>query len=375
MPSSSTSSNLILIVEDEAVIAMDLQMQLQDMGYRVQGIARSGAQALSLAAQQRPDLVLMDIRIKGEMDGVQTAEQLRGEDAPPVVFLTSHHDEQTVARAAQTAPYGFVTKPFLPRALRATIEMALARASLERRLAAEQRQVAALQAREAAQQELLARASHEMRTPLNAVMGFSQLLGMLGNPEPHLVQHYAHNIERAGGQLLSLVENLLDLQQLGAAPQLPLDIVPLELGASVASAPALLEPQAQARRVSVHAAVPLGLRVLADAVRLEQVLVNLADNAIKFNHEGGSLWVQAQADDASRVRITLTDNGQGIEQEQLQRLFQPFSRAGREHSPIAGAGLGLLTTRALVQAMGGTLQLSSTHAQGTVVTVELPLAP
>jgi PAS domain S-box-containing protein len=124
----------ILIVEDEAVIALDLQLQLEDMGYRVLGPAESGPQALALAVQQRPDLVLMDIRIQGPIDGIETAARLGRVSGLPVVFLTSHSDDETVAQAARTSPCGFLTKPFESRALRAAIEMALSRASLERRL-------------------------------------------------------------------------------------------------------------------------------------------------------------------------------------------------------------------------------------------------
>ncbi|WP_157266028.1 ATP-binding response regulator [Azohydromonas aeria] len=133
----------ILIVEDEAVIALDLQCQLEDMGYRVLGPAESGPQALALAAQERPDLVLMDIRIQGPIDGIETAARLGRVGGPPVVFLTSHSDDDTVAQAARTSPSGFLTKPFEGRALRAAIEMALARAALERRLRESERWFAA----------------------------------------------------------------------------------------------------------------------------------------------------------------------------------------------------------------------------------------
>ena len=133
----------ILIVEDEAVIALDLQLQLEDMGYRVLGPAESGPQALALAAQERPDLVLMDIRIQGPIDGIETAARLGRVSGLPVVFLTSHSDDETVAQAARTSPCGFLTKPFEGRALRAAIEMALSRASLERRLRESERWFAA----------------------------------------------------------------------------------------------------------------------------------------------------------------------------------------------------------------------------------------
>lgn len=358
----------ILIVEDEAVIALDLKLELQDMGYRVLGPATSGAQALRLAAQEPPDLVLMDIRIQGPLDGVDTAARLGAGGGPPVIFLTSHSDDETVARAARTAPLGFITKPFQPRELRAAIEVGLARTALERA----QRTAEAAQAQRDAQAQLLSRASHEMRTPLNAVLGFTQLLRSLPGNESPLAQRYLGHIDEAGHQLLTLVEDLLDLQQGEDGLRQVLQPQSLALAGCVQAALEPLAAQAQARRVSVHShGIAPELRVRADAPRLHKALAALASNAILYGREGGHLWVQAQALDG-RVRITLADDGEGIAPERQAQLFQPFARAGREHSAIQGAGLGLVTARTLVQAMDGTLELHSSPGLGTVVNVELP---
>ncbi|WP_157271766.1 response regulator [Azohydromonas aeria] len=148
MSSSTHSSARILLVEDEVLVALDLQSHLEELGHQVVGHALSGAQALALAARQRPDLVLMDIRLQGPMDGVDTALRLRGPEPLPVVFLTSQLDRETVARVAQAAPYGFVRKPFDPLVLRTVVDLALARAEQERRATAERLQAQAGQARE-----------------------------------------------------------------------------------------------------------------------------------------------------------------------------------------------------------------------------------
>ncbi len=125
----------ILIVEDEAVVAADLGEVLARSGYAVCGIAASGAEALALARQHRPALALMDIRIRGGMDGVRTAEILRNELDVPVIFLSAHSDEATLQRAKGSAPYGFLVKPFDERELQLNIEVALSRHEGERQLA------------------------------------------------------------------------------------------------------------------------------------------------------------------------------------------------------------------------------------------------
>lgn len=126
----------LLIVEDQIVVALDLEERLERNGYKVCGIAISGVEALALARQYRPALALMDIRLQGEMDGIQTAQILRSEMNVPVIFLSAHSDEATLQRAKLTAPYGFLLKPFDERELRLNIEMALYKHDHERQLTA-----------------------------------------------------------------------------------------------------------------------------------------------------------------------------------------------------------------------------------------------
>jgi PAS domain S-box-containing protein len=115
----------LLIVEDEPIVAMDLEERLTSMGYRLAGRAATGEQALALAREQNPDLVLMDIRIQGEMDGIATAAEIRRLLRIPVIFLTAYAEDDTLARAKVAEPYGYLLKPFDPRELKSTIEIAL----------------------------------------------------------------------------------------------------------------------------------------------------------------------------------------------------------------------------------------------------------
>ncbi|WP_292935948.1 EAL domain-containing protein [Noviherbaspirillum sp.] len=127
-------SSKILVVEDEAIVALDLQLQLEEMGYTVCGVADTGEDAVERAWKLRPNLILMDIVLKGAMDGIEAAEQISHGLQIPVIFLTAYSDAGTVARAAHTASYGYLTKPFRPQELRAVIEVALYKAELERQL-------------------------------------------------------------------------------------------------------------------------------------------------------------------------------------------------------------------------------------------------
>ena len=124
----------LLIAEDEKIIALDLSMRLSAFGYEVIGSVSSGKEVLEIVKANRPDLVLMDIFLKGDIDGIQTAQILRQEFFLSVIFLTAHSDDDTLQRAKLTEPYGYILKPFNDRDLRSILEMALYKVETERRL-------------------------------------------------------------------------------------------------------------------------------------------------------------------------------------------------------------------------------------------------
>lgn len=132
----------ILVVEDDRVVARDIEQQLKRIGHIVVGTTASGEQAVALARRERPDLVLMDIRLEGTLDGIAAAQKVRDAGNTPVVFLTAYADDETVSRALQTEPYGYLLKPFEDLQLRTVIEMALFKHSAERKLRESERRYA-----------------------------------------------------------------------------------------------------------------------------------------------------------------------------------------------------------------------------------------
>jgi len=124
----------ILIVEDESIIAMEIESRLQKLGYEVVAIAQAGQEAIAKVKELHPELILMDIFLKGEMDGVKATEAIRKEFEIPIVYLTANTDEQTFQRAKVTEPFGYLLKPFEERELHTTIEIALYKAAAEQEL-------------------------------------------------------------------------------------------------------------------------------------------------------------------------------------------------------------------------------------------------
>jgi signal transduction histidine kinase len=218
--------------------------------------------------------------------------------------------------------------------------------------------------------EALSRASHELRTPLNAILGFGQLLALdeLNESQRHCVEQ----IVAGGRHLLALIEDLLDLSRLDASG---LELQPVEVGAQIVEAVSLCAPLATSESLTITADVDEGtLWALADPRRLKQVLLNLISNAIKFNRPGGAITVRALPDGPECVRVEVIDTGLGMTSRQLTRLFQPFERLDAPARRIEGNGLGLTVSKALVEAMLGTIDVASNPGAGSVFSVRL-LAP
>ena len=235
----------------------------------------------------------------------------------------------------------------------------------------------ALEASSRAKTEFLSRMSHELRTPLNAVLGFSQLLRMdaAGPPSAQQLDRIRH-IERAGAHLLALVNDVLDLSRVDSG-QMALSLESVDLGSVVDESLSLVSTLASDAGIRLfrpepgdHASADAQIRVVADRVRLRQVLVNLLSNAVKYNRQGGSVSVGWSLH-RDTCRLSITDTGPGMTPEQLARLFEPFNRLGAERSGVEGTGIGLVLSRRLVELMQGELRIDSRAGEGTVAMLVL----
>lgn len=213
----------------------------------------------------------------------------------------------------------------------------------------------------------LSRASHELRTPLHAILGFGQLLALDSLNESQ--RDSVEQIIAGGRHLLALVEDLLDLSRVGQ-----LSTEPVEVGEEIARAIALCRPLVTEHSLTVNLDLPdQPVRTLADRRRLKQILLNLISNAIKYNRPGGTLAIHATAESEQGVRIEVIDTGRGMTHEELGRLFVPFERLDAARRGIEGNGLGLAVSKALAEAMGGTIDAASTPGEGSVFSLRLPL--
>lgn len=226
-----------------------------------------------------------------------------------------------------------------------------------------------------AKSEFLSNMSHELRTPLNAILGFAQLLEF--NPKEPLTQRQkgsVQQVKQGGEHLLRLVNDILDLSKIEAG-KMAIELETLDLKPALKDCFALTKTLAETKGVSVIDRSPPRLpSVFADHLRLKQVLLNLLSNAVKYNKEQGSVWVDVETLDNRMVRLSVTDNGLGISEENQSDLFQPFQRLGAENSGVEGTGIGLVLTKRLVEEMNGIIGYESCLGEGSAFWVDIPLA-
>jgi signal transduction histidine kinase/DNA-binding response OmpR family regulator len=229
----------------------------------------------------------------------------------------------------------------------------------------------ALRADNEAQSLFLSRVSHELRTPLNTILGFGELLGFSDITAEH--REWMSMMLKAAQHLLRLLDEVLDISRT-EADQLSLSIEAVSVQDVIADALEIIRPLAISR--GVHLDPPPVLQVsqyaAADLQRLRQVLINLLSNAVKYNHPTGTVTVTVDGGPGGTLRISVTDTGLGIPEDQLNELFVPFERLDAAQAGIEGTGLGLALSRQLVQKMGGETGVASTPGQGSTFWIELP---
>jgi len=225
---------------------------------------------------------------------------------------------------------------------------------------------------EKVRQEFLSNISHELRTPLTSILAFVETLedGAIDDSENN--RRFLGVIRRNAERMHELIADILELSMIESG-NVSIQARPVHLTGLVDEVFTSLSSKAAAREVKLINHVARELKAAADPVRVEQMLTNLIDNAIKFNRRGGSVTVAAIAS-AEKVSISVTDTGEGILPDHLPRLFERFYRADRGRTrEVGGTGLGLAIVKHLARLYGGGVSVASTPAEGTTFTIELPL--
>lgn len=360
----------ILVVEDERIVALDITSTLRRLGYHVAESVPSGEAAVEAARKTDPDLVLMDIRLAGRMDGVSAAETIVSEKDAPIIFLTAHSDNDTLRRVRASRPYGYLLKPFRAEDLRCAIEVSLhshaTDARLRRALLEIERLNAGLEATiaartlelRAANDELEAYSyslAHDLRSPLRAIDGFVQtLIEDYGPSLDEAPRELMLRVRRTAQRALRLIVGLLRLAQLTQA-QLKHESVDLSAMANDICE----ELAATDRERKAQFVVAPGMRAVGDRTLLQVVLNNLLSNAWKFTAHNPRARIEfGCTNEGDRCVYFVRDNGVGFDSQNARDIFKNFQRFHGDRFPGDGIGLAMVD-RAIKRMRGRVWAVSS----------------
>ena len=355
----------LLVVDDIEENRDLLKRQLVRRGYDVV-VANSGQNALAEMARGSFDLVLLDVMMPG-LNGLETLERLRyinDRGMLPVIMVSSKDESEDIAKALELGASDYISKP---------IDFVVAFARIETHLALK-RADDALRNSEA-RSLFMAKMSHEFRTPLNAIIGFSELifsemLGPVGNDE---YSKYAGLIKESGEHLLVLINDILDFTKINSSGGIELHEKTVDTASLIRSCITTVREWTDSADVQIEVdidekSLPL---MCADERRLKQIVINLLSNAVKFTPSNGTVTVQFWYRNDCGFVLQVADTGVGI--DNIPKALASFEQGvSALDLTYEGIGLGLPFTKSLVERHGGSLELQSEVGVGTTVTVYLP---
>lgn len=350
----------ILIVEDEAITAMELQDCLIKLGYQVPAIAATGENAIELANKMHPDLILMDIILKGKMTGTTAAKEIVAENKVPIIFLTAYNDAKTFNQAKESKPFAYLTKPYNINDLRMAIELTLQKHKMQ---LAEEVEIGRLK------NEFLSNLSHELRTPLNGINGFIEL-AHAGKINLHENQDIIDDILNDSHRLIGIIDEVIEYTDLDSGK--------IQFKLQLANIRTLIEEILQSIdknnfAISLH--VDKSIKdIVIDSLRLQDALKQFISNAIKFSPESKLIEINVKINEERCLTIEIKDHGIGIAESEMKNLFQPFKQLDMSMTKkYSGIGLGLVLAKKIIELQGGKIQVKSELGKGSSFIVILPL--
>jgi len=356
-----TQTRRILIVDDEPDFCRLMAIGLTKFGYDVL-TATNIQQAIDLVIDNKIDLVLMDIGLTGEIDGIELSRQISSKWQIPVVYLTGHTDEKTLSRAKATEPFGYVVKPVEYTELRITIEIALYKAEMENKLKQLNKKL------EQANQTLKDFAhtvSHDLKAPLNSVRRLAESISInfsnkLDEEDREQINLLIARVDR----MRNLIDGVLQYSSIGYAEE---EKIPVNLNELIQGVIDMVDPPENIT-ITVENELPV---IECGQTRIMQVFLNLLSNAVKYMDKLNGKIKIVCVEENDFWKFSVADNGPGIEEKYFDKIFEVFktllSRNAHEST-----GLGLSTVKKIVEMYGGKVWVESELGRGSTFYFTLP---
>lgn len=361
----------VMVLEDSRSQRQLLEQVLMQWGLSVDAFSAS-AQALEAHLREPYDVILTDIELNGLENGLDFVHDIRQQPAGvgdvPIVAVTAYLSESTRVNFLARGIDRCMLKPLLMPELRSEIKKQIDACNM-RRILDRERTLEKKKSR--AKTDFLTRMSHELRTSLNAIIGFSNLLIMGDDKDPE-TREYAGKVNTAGKLLLELINEVLDLSHIESGNiKMSLEVVSLD--SILDNVQQVMETFAREHEINLQLENSLqSAFVRCDVTRLTEVIMNLVSNAIKYNRPGGNIHIRTTLNDSGCVRISVQDDGIGISPAYAKKIFEPFTRAHEESHDIQGTGIGLTIALNLMELMGGSLDFISQVGKGSTFWVDIP---
>jgi signal transduction histidine kinase len=357
----------ILILEDEQNQFPTLHNRLTQAGYNINAVVRSASEAIQQAHNDRPDLVLVDMQLQGDLDGIEAAAEIWENFHLPIVYLTDETNTAAWQRAQATQPYGFLFKPLNEHELLATLKTAITRYKAEKDL---QEALAERQAQVETKSRLVSIVSHEFRNPLNTILFSAELLQRYGGQVTDEKRHTYY--QRINGAVQRMNQLLDDVLMIGATESGIMRFQPMPVDVLAFTKEIIQEFQPWEREiVELVGQITVDPLVILDEKLLRHILSNLISNAIKYSPQGTIVEVNLTLDPQKAV-FAIRDRGIGITPLDQEKLFTAFHR-GSNARRIPGTGLGLSIVKQCLDLHDGTIDVVSAPGQGSTFTITLPV--
>jgi len=367
----------LLIVDDEPGIRSGAKRVLQDFSFGYPFMdedfefeileAETGEKAIEIIESTDVDIILLDNKLPG-IDGIEVLEHINNKEYDiAVMMITAYASLDLAIKATNYGAYNFVPKPFKPQELRISVENITKNLYLKRMTRAMQ------EGGEQNRFQFLSVLSHELKSPINAIEGYLRMMRekQVGDTIDDYMEMIERSMERIKG-MRSLISDLLDLTKIESGAKRR-DLQKIDIMEIAKSSVDSFEPMASQSNIRINLHGDENIYMTADKNEMEIIFNNLVSNAVKYNKEGGEVYVSI-SEDEGEISISVEDTGIGMSQEDKQHLFQDFVRIKNTRTKfVPGSGLGLSITKKMVDLYNGTIDVESEPDAGSKFIVRFPL--